>query len=114
MYCSSLDLEPAMKRLPKKCIFCGQAPTTKEDVWPTWLKSYLPRDLPHYFASISIINPFGEITSTRKKWQGDPRSRRAKCVCARCNNGWMSRLQERAKPLVLALVRGDQTTLTRR
>lgn len=96
----------------KKCIFCGQGPTTKEDVWPTWLTRYLPRDLPSYFEAANTINPSGKVSTVRKKWQGDPRSRRAKCVCATCNNEWMSRLQERAKPIVLSLVRGTETTLS--
>lgn len=101
-----------MNQAPKKCIFCGRGPNTKEDVWPTWLARYVPRNLPSYFHAANTINPSGEITANRKKWGGDPRSRRAKCVCATCNNGWMSRLQERAKPIVLALVRGAETTLS--
>src|SRR5258707_10319182 len=64
-------------------------------VWPTWLTRYLPRDLPSYFEAANTINPSGKVSTVRKKWQGDPRSRRAKCVCATCNNEWMSRLQKR-------------------
>jgi hypothetical protein len=101
-----------MGTTPKKCIFCGGRPLTKEDVWPTWLTQYVPRDLPSYSDSVNTISASGEITTVRKKRSGDPRSRRAKCVCATCNSGWMSRLQERAKPIVLALVRGTETTLS--
>jgi hypothetical protein len=102
-----------MDNLPsKKCIFCGRGQTTKEDVWPTWLTRYVPRDIPSYFNSVSLISPEAELTTTRKKMPGDPRSRRAKCVCAKCNNEWMSGLQERAKPVVLKLATGRETTLT--
>ena len=95
-----------MDQPPKKCIFCGKGPTTKEDVWPTWLSKYIPRSLQKYTAAISIINESGEIVSTRKQIDGDPRSRRAKCVCAKCNNGWMSDLQNKRKSTVLALAKG--------
>jgi hypothetical protein len=94
------------------CIFCGKRPVTKEDVWPTWLTQYLPRTLLNYFDSVALIRPGGTIDTTRRKWDGDPRSRRAKCVCAGCNSGWMSRLQEDTKPIVLRLVKGDSFDLS--
>ena len=97
---------------PKECIFCQKGPVTKEDVWPTWLTSYIPRNLPRHAASISIINPHGKITKTRKIWGSDPRSTRAKCVCATCNSGWMSVLQNKAKPIVLPLAQGLKTVLS--
>jgi len=45
------------------------------------------------------------------KVTGDPKSRRVKIVCQRCNNEWMSILQDRAKPLLLPLMKGEKTTL---
>jgi hypothetical protein len=39
---------------------------------------------------------------------GDPRSRRAYVACERCNTGWMSRLQEAAKPHLLPLIKGER------
>jgi hypothetical protein len=81
-------------------------------VWPTWLTQYVPRALKSYHDTIAEINPEGEITKSRKKWDGDPRSRRAQCVCGKCNNGWMSRLQEQTKPPLLKLVQAQETRLT--
>jgi hypothetical protein len=34
-----------------------------------------------------------------------------RCVCARCNNGWMSQLQERGKPLIERLWSDNACTL---
>jgi hypothetical protein len=68
--------------------------------------------MPRYTAAISVINEAGQIVSTRKQIDGDPQSGRAKCVCAKCNNGWMSDLQSRAKPIVLALAQGQSVTLS--
>jgi len=48
---------------------------------------------------------------TDKKRAGDPKSQSTRVVCALCNSGWMSRLQEDAKPDILALVLGNPATL---
>ncbi len=45
---------------------------------------------------------------------GDPHSRRIRCVCRACNTGWMSRLQEAAKPFLVPLLLGHATSLHRR
>jgi hypothetical protein len=101
-----------MSSYAKNCIFCDASPTTKEDVWPTWLTQHIPRSLNSYHGAIAEINPDGEIVKSQKKWDGDPRSRRARCVCRKCNNEWMGRLQEKAKPLLLKLVKGEEIRLT--
>ncbi len=104
----------------KVCIFCGknrddgaQHNLTKEDVWPTWLSKYVPRDLKSHTSGIGLVHR-GHVEKTSAKVDGDPRSRRVKLICASCNNGWMSRLQENAKPLVLALVQGKSTILSQK
>jgi hypothetical protein len=101
-----------MDRPQKNCIFCGNAPTTKEDVWPTWLTKFIPRNVPRYTSAASIINEAGGVISTKKQVDGDPRSRRAKCVCASCNNGWTSELQNSAKRIVLPLAQGQAATIS--
>jgi hypothetical protein len=100
----------ASRRRPV-CIFCGSdSKPTKEDVWPTWLKKYVPRDLKNYAVGETRVFPT-HTDETRKEVDGDPRSRRVRRVCAACNNGWMSRLQESAKPLLLPLVTGGKLVL---
>jgi hypothetical protein len=96
----------------KTCIFCGRGPTSREDVWPTWLTRYIPRSLTSYHNAVAEISPEGEIRKIQKKRGGDPRSRRPRCVCQKCNNEWMSQLQEHTKPLVLKLAIGNATQLT--
>jgi hypothetical protein len=101
-----------MYRYPKNCIFCGCSPTTKEDVWPTWLTQYVPRSLKNYHGALAEIDQLGQVTRIQKKWDGDPRSRRSQCVCRKCNNEWMSQLQEKAKPIILRLVKTQAITLS--
>lgn len=43
--------------------------------------------------------------------KGDARSQKLKVVCARCNAGWMSALQEQTKPILLPLILREPKTL---
>jgi len=72
------------------CIFCGQRAETLEDAWPRWLFRLLG---PPIRAEV-WFGPDGE----RKEWSGAPI--RVRCVCAACNNGWMSQLEGRIRPLI--------------
>jgi hypothetical protein len=42
---------------------------------------------------------------------GDPLHSTVKVVCVGCNNGWLSQVQNAAKPLVLTLLKGQKTEL---
>src|SRR5256884_280586 len=53
-----------------------------------------------------------EIKITKKA--GDPQSGRIRCVCAPCNNGWMSVRQSETKPILIPLLRGESFSLHRR
>jgi hypothetical protein len=99
-------------RKPKVCIFCGPGcgRLTKEDVWPTWLRKYVPLDAKNYTALSALVH-LTHSDVTREMRDGDPRSRRVKFVCCRCNNEWMSRFQERGKSIVLPLVKGERFIL---
>lgn len=103
-----------MPKSPKRksvCIFCGVGGRlTKEDIWPTWLTQYVPRNLTSHTAMSAIVHPTHSDVS-REARDGDPRSRRVRFVCAKCNNGWMSQLQEKAKPILLPLIKGDKIVL---
>lgn len=99
--------------LTKTCIFCGPncGRLTKEDVWPTWLGQYVPKNGTSYSASSTVVHDDRPADVDRRNINGDSKSRRVKLVCADCNNGWMSRLQERAKPVVLPLAIGRSTSI---
>jgi hypothetical protein len=56
---------------------------------------------------MGIVGKPNTWTQRRRK----PFSTRPKIVCARCNNGWMSRLEQRAQPIVAPLIRGEASTL---
>jgi hypothetical protein len=71
------------------CIFCTNPANSKEDLFPRWvLERVKTREL--------LYRKFGdeepELTESQEV--------RIPCVCERCNNGWMSRLEKKCKPVV--------------
>jgi hypothetical protein len=90
---------------PRECIFCKAHGMTYEHVWPDWLSQYVPKNLPRHSSFTAEI--FRDRTDSNvKTWSGDPRRRRVPVVCERCNTGWMSELQQAAKPRLLPLLEG--------
>ena len=99
-----------MAKPANECIFCGGRPLSHEHVWDKWMKQYIPRDLPTTETYSAIVHQTHKESKAYSQ-SGDPHSRRLRVVCKRCNSGWMSRLQERAKPFLIPLIKGDSTTL---
>ena len=99
-----------------KCIFCGfEGKLTREHIWADWLRAYIPKDMTSYEAGKVTVNMPGISDKVAaKKIAGDPHSRRVKYVCGTCNSGWMSQLQERAKPVVIPLIEGRGLKLSQR
>lgn len=87
------------------CIFCNASPTTKEHVFPKWLKPYITQ--PGDVAEMRSTTTDGKT----RTWRGQPFSHTSRAVCARCNNEWMSRLETSVKGPVSSLVQGRKLTL---
>lgn len=95
----------------KHCIFCSSdSKLSKEHIFPDWLKDFLPRDMQQHTFKHQIFYPNG-VKSREQNITGDPKSRKLPVVCEKCNNGWMSRLQEETKPILLPLIQGNKTRL---
>lgn len=101
-----------MARASRYCIFCGNSPTTKEHIWADWLGDYIPKTILNYSATQTRLNADRTIVTTKRRWAGDPRGRRLQIVCGPCNNRWMSRLQEAAKPILVPLLSGKAVHLS--
>jgi len=65
--------------MPRKCLFCPNPVDSAEHLWSDWILEDLKPVEP-------IHIKFGK---TFAKWVDDPEVR-IKCVCQKCNNGWMS------------------------
>ena len=95
------------------CVFCRKDATlTAEHVLPQWIR-------PH------VSDPGGRGTHTRteirvgewvdeRSFAAKPAALKVRSVCATCNNGWMSDLEDEAKPFLLSMINGHRRTYYRR
>jgi hypothetical protein len=86
------------------CLACGStsSPASKEHVFAAWLLSFL--NAKSVSMGLFRRNTDGSSEPHRQAIALD--SFRLNRLCENCNNGWMSRLEERVKPLVIALMTG--------
>ena len=87
---------------------------SKEHLWPDWLKAYIPRTSPNWGQQSSTLYLDKPADERERINQGDPHAAKLRIVCVRCNTGWMSRLQESAKPVLVPMLLGQPTLLYRR
>jgi hypothetical protein len=89
------------------CIFCGGRANTREHAWPEWAIESLGhgRDIQVW------LGP----DAKRKAWPVKGRSShlRVKQVCAKCNNGWLSVLENTAKPVLSPMMHDLSIPLSR-
>ncbi len=98
------------------CLFCDEASRyEKEDVLPVWLAEVLRQ-----------MNPGMKYDSHRMRVREGRIDRqhisrghgsvagvhKLPIVCRSCNGGWMSEIEQHAKPILTPLVQGLRTTLT--
>jgi hypothetical protein len=82
--------------MARACVFCGSSSLTVEHAVPLWIHGYL----------VGI----GKLTHEREgetysEWQTEQLNITVSRVCDSCNGGWMSRLEGRAKPLLIDPIR---------
>jgi hypothetical protein len=103
--------EVAMPKPQGRCIFCTGAGLTKEHVFPDWLNGMLPKRRYNKLERFRAFDPSNEaeplVSETAKVHQGGPANRKVRVVCSGCNSGWMGRLQDRSKPILEPLIRGQ-------
>jgi hypothetical protein len=95
-----------MKR-SKICIFCGSRDRiSKEHFWPQWLAPFLPQSSPN-----SHVSEFhsGEgkqhlKLERRSERPGLVQTKKIRAVCTACNNGWISALESKSKPIFIRLI----------
>ncbi len=83
----------------RSCLFCSNKANSKEHVWPQWIIDRLRPQLP-------IRHVIGDTTP---RLINSP-ALTSKCVCGKCNQGWMHDLEEESKPTLGCLMK-DMTLL---
>jgi hypothetical protein len=98
-------------RLPRPvvCVFCGGGPLTEEDIFPVWaaevVKELHPAKSRGSFTVIREKQSSGVVQRRAPFGSGDLATK-ARVVCGRCNNGWMSQMESDAKAFVAPMIRG--------
>ena len=84
------------------CLACGitASPATREHVFSSWLLTEFGPD-----TSMALYRHSGDGSQQQIRAEIKLDSFRLKKVCEDCNNGWMSKLEESAKPLIVALIK---------
>jgi hypothetical protein len=88
-----------------RCVFCGSRERlTKEDIIPLWTHPFLPGGDPDIRHKREAG---GDWTLGALRWT-------VKAPCRRCNNGWMSGVEARAKPLLTDAIQAKPCVWSRR
>jgi hypothetical protein len=82
----------------RECHFCDNAADSKEHAWPKWLASRFGSS-----SSVLDVRIGDQAYVTRSKYPVVT----VRSVCRECNNGWMSRLEDDARP-ALELLLGER------
>jgi hypothetical protein len=83
-----------------------------EHVWGKWLRPYVRVHTPrHEFRHEFIGRPDEPMITKGSIRAGDLFRSKVRVVCTRCNNGWLSEIQEAAKLILIPLIQGAVTTL---
>jgi len=95
------------------CVLCGRPDVTKEHVFPQWLLDVIPRK--GAIPGGKIIHrwdaPPGSESEDRE-WEAHQLTFQAKVVCQNeCNGGWMSKLENGARPFLEPMIQGRGRTL---
>jgi hypothetical protein len=104
---------------PKSCAFCGdRTKLTREHVFADWLAPYLPEGSSGHAVVSNLRGLDGAslkmVADQSHSRQGSLHNLRRttkkntlKVTCEACNTGWMSRLQEQVKPILLPMIQGE-------
>jgi len=104
------------KQERKTCVFCGGFNLSKEHVWPDWASKVLTDNpSPAHHEWHNTYSDKGTVVkeSGMRPRQGSTFTKKIRVVCKTCNNGWMSRLENATKPILLPLIQGEPALLDR-
>jgi hypothetical protein len=89
-------------RKTNECIFCDARADSKEHVWPEWI---LTRFRVPNSGVMGTVADDSYLDRNQK-------ALRLRCVCVRCNTGWMKTLEDEAMPLLSSLAQDIAMSLS--
>ena len=98
-----------------KCVFCGSTNLNHEHVFSKWTHRFLAPRKPGRARSFVGTQFADRVIGQEIKLPGQVRDWQVKCVCGgrhhTCNNGWMREIENRARPVLIPLIEGDEHRL---
>jgi hypothetical protein len=88
------------------CLFCGATPVSLEHAIPEWVGDVLPGEGRWVQGHAERL-----VEKSVRRWTTDGPDLKCKVPCQTCNSGWMSQLEDRAKPVLTPLLEGSQQRL---
>ena len=96
--------------MAEACIFCGGTPVSREHLWPDWLR----REAATTESFDHRLEQEVDGVETRDiNFSTPPFNQVVRAVCAACNGGRMSTIEEDAKPILQDLIYGRRRMLDR-
>jgi hypothetical protein len=103
--------------MPRQCIYCSQEGTSKEHVWPKWIRKHAaevmgidPANTQKYWGAQEQKGTPPTVHGGRKG--GSRLTLTTKRICEPCNNNWMSQLEDDAIPLLTPVIEGKSRQLS--
>ena len=102
-----------MPKPQRWCVFCEGPHLDREHFWPDWASEMLQKGKENR----EVVSKFIEINKLAEPpvemvRQGAMTTKRIKAVCKKCNSGWMSILEKKAKPTLTKLLAAESFLLT--
>lgn len=102
------------------CVFCGKPGATKGHITPKWFLKVLPNPATKHGTFQGLYRTFKPgptVNFTPFKLgpikQGRAGTKRPRNTCLKCNNGWMSRIEQDAQDILSPLIQGTDLILDR-
>jgi len=105
---------------PPVCIFCTAPPDSLEHILPVWTQEIIPPLPEATFSEYGradghyIAEDLTESLVSNRERGFDVAHLRVGVVSTDCNTGWMSQLEDAAKPVLSSLIRGEPRLLSAR
>jgi hypothetical protein len=100
------------------CVFCGGGGIVKGHVTPEWFLDFLPNQADKHVAVQGLYRTFTPdpnkttLFIVHKARQGRGAVKKLRKTCAKCDGGWMSVIEQAAKPSLSLLIQGVRTRLS--
>ena len=87
----------------RACSVLRRRALTREDLWPVWVVDLIVQERTSRIEQ--TLDPEGAPVVYRGKWV------KGRCVCERCNAGWMSTLETATKPVLQPMITDSVSVL---